>query len=109
MLSLACRGPRRVALEFRNTRVCQADSWWCCAILIGDTRKHLHYIPISVRVLEVFLEVGFVLKEDSARASVEEKDNEREVERQKIPTSTRKLTNTFTSLGSPLKEKNCHL
>jgi len=55
------------------------------------------------------LEVGFVLKEDSARASVEEKDNEREVERQKIPTSTRKLTNTFTSLGSPLKEKNCHL
>jgi len=36
----------------------------CCAILIGDTRKHLHYIPISARVLEVFLDVGFVLKED---------------------------------------------
>lgn len=36
----------------------------CCAILIGDTRKHLHYIPISTRILEVFLDVGFILKED---------------------------------------------
>lgn len=35
-----------------------------CAILIGDTRKHLHYIPISKKVLEVFLDVGFVLRED---------------------------------------------
>jgi DNA modification methylase len=36
----------------------------CCAILIGDTRKHLHYIPISTRVLEAFLAAGFVLRED---------------------------------------------
>lgn len=36
----------------------------CCAVLIGDTRKHLHYVPISARILEVFLDVGFVLKED---------------------------------------------
>jgi len=35
-----------------------------CAILIGDTRKHRHYVPISVRVLQQFLEVGFVLNED---------------------------------------------
>ena len=35
-----------------------------CAILIGDTRRHLHYIPISIRVLEAFLRVGFILKED---------------------------------------------
>lgn len=35
-----------------------------CAILIGDTRKHLHYIPISIRVLQDFLETGFILKED---------------------------------------------
>lgn len=35
-----------------------------CAILIGDTRKHLHYIPISIGVLSKFLETGFVLKED---------------------------------------------
>ena len=35
-----------------------------CAILIGDTRRHKHYIPISVRVLEKFLEAGFILRED---------------------------------------------
>ncbi len=35
-----------------------------CAILIGDTRKHKHFVPISFRVMQVFLEAGFILKED---------------------------------------------
>jgi len=35
-----------------------------CAILIGDTRKHKHYVPIAFQVMEVFLDCGFVLKED---------------------------------------------
>src|SRR3989442_1138778 len=35
-----------------------------CAVLIGDTRKHLHYVPISLGVLGAFLGAGFVLKED---------------------------------------------
>lgn len=35
-----------------------------CAILIGDTRKHRHYIPISIGVLGKFLDAGFVLRED---------------------------------------------
>jgi DNA modification methylase len=35
-----------------------------CAILVGDTRKHLHYVPISMMVLRKFLEAGFILKED---------------------------------------------
>ena len=35
-----------------------------CAILIGDSRKHKHYIPISIRVLQSFLDAGFILKED---------------------------------------------
>ncbi|MBI5253749.1 MAG: DNA methylase [Euryarchaeota archaeon] len=35
-----------------------------CAILIGDTRKHKHYIPISARVLQAFLGAGFILRED---------------------------------------------
>ena len=35
-----------------------------CAILMGDTRKRLHYIPISHRIMQVFLDVGFVLRED---------------------------------------------
>ncbi|HEV8594555.1 MAG TPA: DNA methyltransferase [Thermoplasmata archaeon] len=35
-----------------------------CAVLIGDTRRHKHYVPLSVRVLEQFLDAGFVLRED---------------------------------------------
>ncbi len=35
-----------------------------CAILIGDTRKHRHYIPIAHNVLHVFLDAGFILKEN---------------------------------------------
>jgi len=35
-----------------------------CAILIGDTRKHKHYVPISLRILQIFLDAGFILKED---------------------------------------------
>ena len=34
-----------------------------CAILIGDTRKHKHYIPISHNVMHIFLEHGFILRE----------------------------------------------
>ena len=54
-------------------RVLKQDK--CCAILIGDTRKHLHYIPISIRVLEVFLDVGFVLKEDVIKLQWNTKTN----------------------------------
>ncbi|MHA1506009.1 MAG: DNA methyltransferase [Candidatus Asgardarchaeia archaeon] len=35
-----------------------------CAILIGDTRRRRHYIPVAFRVMQAFLEVGFILKED---------------------------------------------
>ncbi len=35
-----------------------------CAILIGDTRKYKHYVPISHHILNVFLREGFILKED---------------------------------------------
>lgn len=35
-----------------------------CAILIGDTRRKRHYVPIAFRVMQEFLNVGFVLKED---------------------------------------------
>ncbi|MBI4330516.1 MAG: methyltransferase domain-containing protein [Chloroflexi bacterium] len=35
-----------------------------CGILIGDTRKHLHYVPISFLVENVFLKAGFLIKED---------------------------------------------
>jgi len=35
-----------------------------CAILMGDTRKHAHFVPITPRVLQAFLDVGFILRED---------------------------------------------
>jgi DNA modification methylase len=35
-----------------------------CAILIGDTRKQKHYVPIAFRVMEAFLDAGLILKED---------------------------------------------
>lgn len=53
-------GMRQIARE--SYRVLQPGRH--CAILIGDTRKHKHFVPLSARVLEAFLSVGFVLKED---------------------------------------------
>jgi len=35
-----------------------------CAILIGDTRKSRHFVPLAYNVMQRFLNVGFVLKED---------------------------------------------
>jgi len=35
-----------------------------CAILVGDTRRHRHHIPIAFRVMQAFLDVGFILRED---------------------------------------------
>jgi DNA modification methylase len=47
-------------------RVLKQDSY--CAILIGDTRKSKHYIPLSNYVLDRFLDNGFALKEDIIKA-----------------------------------------
>jgi DNA modification methylase len=35
-----------------------------CAILMGDTRRGRHFVPLAWRVMERFLKAGFVLKED---------------------------------------------
>jgi SAM-dependent methyltransferase len=35
-----------------------------CAILIGDTRRRRHYVPVALRVMQQFLDAGFILKED---------------------------------------------
>ncbi len=35
-----------------------------CAILIGDTRKGKHYVPLAFNVMLQFLKTGFLLKED---------------------------------------------
>lgn len=43
-------------------RVLKKDRY--CAILIGDTRKGQHYVPLSHFVLDRCLKVGFALKEE---------------------------------------------
>lgn len=43
-------------------RVLKEDKY--CAILIGDTRKSNHYVPLAFYVMNLFLKNGFILKED---------------------------------------------
>lgn len=47
-------------------RVLKEDHY--CTILIGDTRKAQHYIPLSYYLLQTFLKTGFVLKEEIIKA-----------------------------------------
>jgi len=35
-----------------------------CAVLIGDTRRNKHMVPLGFRVMETFLKAGFLLKEN---------------------------------------------
>jgi DNA modification methylase len=55
-----CDEIEKIAVEL--FRVLKPDKY--CAILIGDTRKSKHYIPLAFLVMRRFLKVGFVLKED---------------------------------------------
>jgi DNA modification methylase len=43
-------------------RILKSDHY--CAILIGDTRKRRHYVPLAFNVMSLFLKNGFILKED---------------------------------------------
>jgi DNA modification methylase len=47
-------------------RVLKPDRY--CAILMGDTRRGRHFVPLAYRVMERFLKAGFVLKEDIIKA-----------------------------------------
>jgi DNA modification methylase len=35
-----------------------------CALLMGDTRRGRHFVPLAYRVMDTFLDSGFILKED---------------------------------------------
>ncbi|MBF0522226.1 MAG: methyltransferase domain-containing protein [Candidatus Omnitrophica bacterium] len=35
-----------------------------CAILMGDTRRRRHFVPLAFNVMQRFLRAGFILKED---------------------------------------------
>lgn len=43
-------------------RVLKPDHY--CVILIGDTRRRRHYVPLSFHVMSLFPKNGFILKED---------------------------------------------
>ncbi|MEW6050643.1 MAG: DNA methyltransferase [Candidatus Zixiibacteriota bacterium] len=47
-------------------RVLKCDRY--CAILIGDTRKARHYVPLSYYVMQRFLRAGFALREEIIKA-----------------------------------------
>ena len=55
-----CIEMSKVAKEFY--RVLKPNKY--CAILMGDTRRHKHQVPISFRVMQAFLDQGFILKEN---------------------------------------------
>jgi DNA modification methylase len=59
-VSKYCEEIDKIALEF--IRVLKPGRF--CAILIGDTRKGGHFVPLSTFVMLRFLKSGFVLKED---------------------------------------------
>jgi DNA modification methylase len=55
-----CDGMELVAREFFRV----LKPWKFCAILIGDTRRQKLYQPMAFKVMDRFLKVWFVLKED---------------------------------------------
>lgn len=55
-----CDEIEKVACEL--FRVLKADRY--CAILMGDTRRGKHWVPLAFGVMRRFLKAGFVLKED---------------------------------------------
>ncbi|KKS78502.1 MAG: hypothetical protein UV53_C0036G0001 [Candidatus Azambacteria bacterium GW2011_GWE1_42_9] len=50
----------KVILELK--RVLKPNKY--CAVLIGDTRKRRHFVPLAYMVMSLFLKHGFILKED---------------------------------------------
>jgi len=55
-----CDEMEKIAREL--LRVLKPDKY--CAILMGDTRKGKHFVPLAFNVMQRFLKVGFILKED---------------------------------------------
>ncbi|MGA2916002.1 MAG: DNA methyltransferase [Sedimentisphaerales bacterium] len=59
-MPIFCDEIEKIAKELH--RVLKPDKY--CAILIGDTRKSRHFVPLAYNVMQRFLKVGFILKED---------------------------------------------
>jgi DNA modification methylase len=69
---LSCiSGVKKFCTEFEKGikefyRVLKENTY--CAILIGDTRKSRHYVPLANYTMQLFLKNGFALKEDIIKA-----------------------------------------
>ena len=59
-LSKFCDEIEKIARE--SFRVLKPGKY--CAILIGDTRRKRHFVPLAFNVMSRFLKTGFILKED---------------------------------------------
>jgi len=59
-MPMFCDEIEKIAKELY--RVLKPDRY--CAILIGDTRKSRHFVPLAFNVMKRFLSAGFILKED---------------------------------------------
>ncbi len=59
-MPIFCDEIEKIAKEL--FRVLKPDRY--CAILIGDTRKSRHFVPLAYNIMQRFLKIGFVLKED---------------------------------------------
>jgi DNA modification methylase len=59
-MPMFCDEIEKIAKELY--RVLKPDKF--CAILIGDTRKSRHFVPLAFNVMKRFLKCGFILKED---------------------------------------------
>ncbi len=60
-------GVKKFCIEFEKAvkefyRILKPNCY--CAILIGDTRRNKHYIPLSYYILNIFFKNDFILKED---------------------------------------------
>ncbi len=63
-LSKFCDQIEKVALEC--WRVLKPGKY--CAILVGETRRRRHFVPLAFNVMQRFQKVGFILKEDIIKA-----------------------------------------
>jgi DNA modification methylase len=59
-MPIFCDEIEKIAKELH--RVLKPDKF--CAVLIGDTRKNRHFVPLAYNIMQKFLKAGFILKED---------------------------------------------
>jgi len=73
----------------------------------GDTRKHTHYVPISARAMEQFLDADFILREDIIKIQHKMKSTREKWRGTKYDLYLLVHSSTYTCSGSPPSERRC--